>query len=371
MDEGENEDGIPAAAANTSEKPPTADQTVAAIEKIFGFKFKEDLLPALGNEVALSIPLSYLNGPRIFTGGQAEKKEEKDSEPGLALIVALNNPDKVREILPRVLTALNFVSTGDLQGAPEKREGFEIRSIGSSGGLSYAIINNFLVVSDEVKSVRHVVDSYASRRTLATSNAYRDSTGWQAPQKLVQVFVSDALMKGTIDDAKKRSGGSTDPVVRSLLAQLDMTPEPASYEATNEGDAILHELRLPANLIKAYAVAAMVSLKDAPVISNEAMAVYALNRINYAERLFKEGKKKERYATLEELLAEKFLEKEFVEQLQYKLELNASADKFEATATPKTYGKTGRRSFFINESGTIRAADRKGQPATAEDPPID
>ena len=101
------------------------------------------------------------------------------------------------------------------------------------------------------------------------------------------------------------------------------------------------------------------------------MAVYMLNRIQYAEHLFKVGKKKERYGTLEELTAEKLLEKEFVEHIEYKVELNASADKFEATATPKTYGKTGRRSFFINESGTIRAADRKGQPATAEDPPID
>ena len=101
------------------------------------------------------------------------------------------------------------------------------------------------------------------------------------------------------------------------------------------------------------------------------MAVYALNRIQFAEHAFKSGKKKERYGTLEELVAEKLLEKEFIEQLQYKLELNSSADKFEATATPRTYGKTGRRSFFINESGTVRAADHKGQPATADDPTVD
>src|SRR5205085_12690326 len=156
-----------------------------------------------------------------------------------------------------------------------------------------------------------------------------------------------------------------------LLAQLDMTPEPASYEATNEGDALVHEMRLPTNLLKAYAVAAMIGVKDAPVITNEAMAVYTLNRIQFAEHAFKVGKKKEHYGTLEELVAEKLIEKDFVEHLEYKLELNASADKFEATVTPKTYGKTGRRSFFINESGTIRAADHKGRPATAEDPPVD
>jgi len=41
-----------------AERQPSADETVAAVEKLFGFKFREDLLPALGNEVAISLPLS-------------------------------------------------------------------------------------------------------------------------------------------------------------------------------------------------------------------------------------------------------------------------------------------------------------------------
>jgi hypothetical protein len=350
------------------EKSPTAEETVATVEKLFGFKIKEDLLPALGNEVAVSLPFSYFNGVRPGRNSRGEKKEEKDSEPGVALIIALNDPDKIREILPRVLAAFSFVSAGTPFAPPEKREGYEIRS---AGEFSYAIINNFLVASDDVKSVRHVVDSYASQRTLASSSAYRNSTQWQAQQKIVQAYVSEALMKTTIEGTKKVSGGSTDPVVRSLIAQLDMTPEPASYEATNEGDVLLHELRVPANLLKAYAVSFMVGAKDATVISNEAMAVYSLNRVRFAEYQFKEGRKKDHYATLEELIAEKLLEKDFIEHGSYKFTLDANADKFQATATPMTYGKTGRRSFFIDETGDVRGADHKGQPATADDPTVD
>jgi hypothetical protein len=353
--------GVPAS------KQPTPEEAVAAVEKIFGFKIKEDLLPALGNEVAVSVPFSYLNGPRAF-GSARKKKEETDAEPGLAFIIALNDPDKVQEILPRALAAFQFVSLGTPFAAPEKREGFEIHS---ADEFAYTVINNFLVAGYDVKAVRHVVDSYAARRTLASSNAYRDAISWQAQQKVLQIFVSDALMRNTIEDTKKKSGGSIDPVVQSLLAQLDLTPEPSSYEATNEGDVLVHEVRVPANLLRAFAVSEMITAKDITVVSGEAEAAYILRRVHFSENQFRENRKKGRYGTLEELFDEKLLEKDYAARLGYKFEVNLLGDKFTATATPKTYGKTGRRSFFIDETGEVRGADHKGQPATADDPPID
>ncbi len=44
---------------------------------------------------------------------------------------------------------------------------------------------------------------------------------------------------------------------------------------------------------------------------------------------------------------------------------------FELAATPADYGKTGRRSFFLDASGTLRGADKQGAPATAADPRIE
>lgn len=41
---------------------------------------------------------------------------------------------------------------------------------------------------------------------------------------------------------------------------------------------------------------------------------------------------------------------------------------FELGAVPETYGKTGRRSFFVDTHGKLHAADKEGAPATAEDP---
>jgi hypothetical protein len=133
---------------------------------------------------------------------------------------------------------------------------------------------------------------------------------------------------------------------------------------------VVHELRLPLSLIRVEAVSLMIGVRDARAISGEMMAVFALNQIADAENTFKRDKKKERYGTLEELVGEQLVEKDFVAHLDYSIELNAVGDRFEVKATPKSYGKTGRRSFFVDENGTVRGADHKGEPASADDPPI-
>jgi len=45
-------------------------------------------------------------------------------------------------------------------------------------------------------------------------------------------------------------------------------------------------------------------------------------------------------------------------------------EKFELAATPDDYGKTGRRSFFVDSDGKFHAADRHGTLAAADDPLI-
>lgn len=57
----------------------------------------------------------------------------------------------------------------------------------------------------------------------------------------------------------------------------------------------------------------------------------------------------------------------------YRFELRVKPDgqAFEAVATPVEYGETGRLSFYANEKGSIREADKGGAEATAADPDID
>ena len=50
--------------------------------------------------------------------------------------------------------------------------------------------------------------------------------------------------------------------------------------------------------------------------------------------------------------------------------MNIVGDGFEAVAVPIEYGKTGKMSFFINESGVLRGGDHAGAPATIADNPV-
>jgi type II secretory pathway pseudopilin PulG len=43
---------------------------------------------------------------------------------------------------------------------------------------------------------------------------------------------------------------------------------------------------------------------------------------------------------------------------------------YELAATPKEYGKSGVRSFFIDSTGKMRGGDKQGGPATSGDPPV-
>ncbi len=46
------------------------------------------------------------------------------------------------------------------------------------------------------------------------------------------------------------------------------------------------------------------------------------------------------------------------------------AAKFELAATPKEYGKTGQRSFFLDSTGVLRGGDKRGAVAVSTDPRI-
>jgi type II secretory pathway pseudopilin PulG len=48
----------------------------------------------------------------------------------------------------------------------------------------------------------------------------------------------------------------------------------------------------------------------------------------------------------------------------------ADRDAYELAATPEEYPKNGRRSFFLDESGKVHGADRRGEVASGEDPLI-
>ena len=126
-----------------------------------------------------------------------------------------------------------------------------------------------------------------------------------------------------------------------------------------------------AGIISAIAIPNLLAARRA---SNEAATVGALRNINSAQATYlSTAGANTSYGTMDELIKNDLLGRNMAEGTYcgYRYELTVSGDSYELTAVPIKYPQTARRSFFTDESGVIRAADKQGEPADENDPAFD
>jgi len=345
----------------------------AIFEKKLGLKFQNDVLPLIGNEIVFSMPVNvaYVAPPAGEAANEATSKRSEGPAPspqstGPSPIVAISIRDKegMRVLLPKIIDGLAFNGAGRL-AQTEKREDTEIVSYANV--LSYAFIGNFLIGSPNVKAVRHVVDSYLKHETLASDSNFKNFTRWQPRQLQGQVYISPALMESYKTWASEPNTLISDQT-RELLSRLNLIAEPVTYSLSNEGMGPLHQLRLPKNLVLMAVAGISGEVNPPPIIANERDTIGALYTIAYAESTIRSEKGS--YVTLDELVAQQKINRELLENHGYKVYLTVTGNSFEVVAVPNEYGKTGKMSYFVNESQVLRAGDHGGGPATIADKPI-
>ena len=251
----------------------------AAFEKKAGFKIKQDLLPVLGNEIALAGSLKTLQGfgvmgvpapPSTKASPETADEKEKAAENYPVLLISIKDRDAARPLLPHVFEGFG-IGEANLIAQTEKRGDTEL--VNYAGVFAYAFVGDFLVIS-EAASVRRVIDANVNHQTLSSNSAFRNFRRWQPRQILGEVYVSPALMEGYQDAIRKQSA-TMDEKMRDFLMQLSPTANAISYALTNEGFGEVHELHLPKNLIIAMVAgttAAMSAMKKGSPEMNEMMA---------------------------------------------------------------------------------------------------
>jgi hypothetical protein len=340
----------------------------AQFEKRLGLKIKEDLLPLLGNEIAVSIPVSAFTGVRQGSEtrnltNEKDQTDKKKLEPNPVILISLKDKDAARLMIPKIIDGLGFKGASML-AQKEKQDDTEIVSF--AGAFSYAFIQDFLVLSPDVETVKHVVDSYLAHQTLGSDSQYRNSTRWQPRQSLGQVYLSPVLMESYRAYANDPTSLVTDKV-RDFLMHLSPVSEPVTYSLSSEGFSPLHELRVPKNLVLMLVAGISEDSSQSPLIRNEQMTRAALMMIAGAERTYQQNQGKGQYGSLEQLADHQLLSKEMFREHGYHFEVIASGNKFTVTAVPNEYGKSGKFSYFLDETGIVRGGDHGGAPATAAD----
>ena len=102
--------------------------------------------------------------------------------------------------------------------------------------------------------------------------------------------------------------------------------------------------------------------------ANETAAMARLRAIVSAEARYMVESGGE-YGTLDQLIQKQHINDPSRGKLTgYRFEIQVKPGGFQLTAVPEKFGVTGTRSFYVDETNVIHAADKKGAPATASDP---
>ena len=357
---------------NTGEVEP--DPPIATLEKHLKINIKDELLPLLGSEVGIRLPLTGANflglGLTIQMPERDSNDNSKNQQPSPTkspvIVISLRDREGMRAFMPKLIDSLGFKGASSF-AQTERREDTELVSYANL--FSYAFVGNFLVLSSDPVATRYVVDSYLKHETLSSDVNFKNYTRWQPRPSHGQLYISPELMSGYkswIEQPSTRISEQTKAYLLHLIAMA----QPITYSLSNEGVGPLHELHVPKNLVL-MAVVGISSEANPPAdLRNERSALGTLYMISHFEEQYKADKGAGRYGTLEELIEAKLIPKEMIDNIGYKIEVTVSGDNFQVTAVPVEYGKTGNMSYFIDQTRILRGGDHHGAPATSSDPPI-
>lgn len=247
------------------------------------------------------------------------------------------------------------------------------------------------------------------RLLLSAENTYKDTVGKGEYGLLTELGTSN-LIGASLARGKKDGYLFTIVVKKSTMTThpaIDLVARPDEYGKTGRRSFYLTEVGVlltsdvkdaPLSSMRPFAkTGSGTNVAEAPgneskppsessdeenafrISANEAAAIEMLVAIHSAETKYVARLGAGAYGTLDELAKAGLIDKTHLASIQkdYEFEVKITAGKAESRATfgisasPKAYGETGRRAFFIDQTGVVRGGDKEGGASDVTDPPID
>jgi type II secretory pathway pseudopilin PulG len=133
----------------------------------------------------------------------------------------------------------------------------------------------------------------------------------------------------------------------------------------------LSALAVPFAIVMAIAIPNLLASRRA---ANEGSALASLRRIQSAEATYQATRGNGHFGQLDELASEGLINPALTgphNGYRFTIVSAPGAKGFECVGVPLTYGSSGIRSFYVDETGVIRAADRHGEEASKLDSPLE
>lgn len=373
---------------------------IAQYEKDLGYKMRNELAKDFGNELAVAYDI-----PKLTVNAQNGKREN-----GGAVLIGIRDREAARNALLRLLTYTVMKNLGNQAmagGAPaqipdgvalsddekNKQQPFdaatavkmaltlmprevykkaEILSVMSFAAIAFT--DDFVIFADGKETIKQLLDTTETGASMLVDSNYRRATGGGNSTHASQLYITPKYFDEELNQflntwADKRTVQATDMSAFPLSVPTTAT---ATVEKTDSGLQI--EAFSPLGIPGMFAFDQLANSYRARTSRNENNALENLRQIARAEKSYAKTHQGN-FVSLDLLAKEKLdgVEFDFARLKEkepvysYELKLKANRKGFEATATPVKYGRQGRLSFFIDESGKIRQADKQGEPATAQD----
>jgi type IV pilus assembly protein PilA len=168
-------------------------------------------------------------------------------------------------------------------------------------------------------------------------------------------------------------------IVISVLALKKINRDPRHYggKSLAVGGLVMNIVSLvaivPILMIAAIAIPNLMASRRA---ANEGAAIVSLRKLHSAEMAHYTMQRK--YGNLTDLMQKGLIDSKLAsgDRSGYRFTIEILNDRgdgwpgFTVVGVPREYDSTGRRSFFVDQTGVIRAADSRGLEATKYDPPL-
>ncbi|HEX8091929.1 MAG TPA: DUF3352 domain-containing protein [Blastocatellia bacterium] len=225
----------------------------AMAEASLGFSIKNELLPTLGNELAIS--LSGFDRFLPSTAKAASHGPAKLPMPRFMLMVALKDPTGFEMLISRLISKQG--------GAPAQLAQAPYRgaTISYNKDVAYAISGGFFIISGSVADIRRALDARAAGSSLASTAEFRAAVG-SSQQAMMQAYLSPAI-SSKIFESILTEVVKANAELKYYARNVTLTRSAIGLTMTPDSDGLMMEMRAPTNLTF-MALAAIATGKSAP-----------------------------------------------------------------------------------------------------------
>jgi hypothetical protein len=225
--------------------PPHGIDPLAAAEASLGFSIKHDLLPTLGNEMAITLTgmgaLMNAAQQRNRASAPATAPAAKMPAPRFTLMLEVRDAAKFERLITRLFGKL---SKGPQQ--PFARAQHRGATINYRKDMAYAITGGFFIAGGSAADVRRALDAHALGTSLASNRSFQAAMGAPRPTML-QVYLSGAV-SSSVYRMLTAEAAKADVTPVALKPGKPQSHPPLGMVITPDSDGTMIEMRVPTNL---------------------------------------------------------------------------------------------------------------------------